>query len=152
MNCFVWFEKRNRHLNHKGFFWPFQCLRSRITPWFVFLKLPISKKTLPHIASDDQVLSLYDLKGQGENISRQSNGEVRFPERYACRDLQYVLSPQLLMIPRREKEVPRQYRFLRYTWRFFFSSSFRSFVRLKYSQRVILYKSSVELLFLWNIV
>ena len=31
---------------------------------------------------------------------------------------------------------------------FFFSSSFRSFVRLKYSQRVILYKSSVELFFM----
>ena len=63
----------------------------------------------------------------------------------------YVLSPQLLMIPRREKEVPRQYRFLRYTLRFFFSSSFRSFVRLKYSQEVILYESHVEL-FLWNII
>ena len=57
----------------------------------------------------------------------------------------YVLSPQLLMIPRREKVVPRQYRFLRYTRRFFFSSSFRSFVRLKYSQKVIVYKSRVEL-------
>ena len=56
----------------------------------------------------------------------------------------YVLSPQLLMIPRREKEVPRQYRFLRYTRRFFFSSSFRSFVRLKYSQKLIVYKSGVE--------
>jgi hypothetical protein len=61
----------------------------------------------------------------------------------------YVLSPQLLMIPRREKEVPRQYRFLRYTRRyFFFSSSFRSFVRLKYSQKVIVYKSGVELFFM----
>ena len=63
-------------------------------------------------SSDDQVLSLYEISAQR---ARQSNDEVRFPERYACRDLQYVLSPQLLMIPRREKEVPRQYRFLRYT-------------------------------------
>ena len=65
-------------------------------------------------SSDDQVLSLYEISAQR---ARQSNDEVRFPERYACRDLQYVLSPQLLMIPRREKEVPRQYRFLRYAIR-----------------------------------
>ena len=74
-------------------------------------------------SSDDQVLSLYEISAQR---ARQSNDEVRFPERYACRDLQYVLSPQLLMIPRREKEVPRQYRFLYYAKIFFF-------VRLKNS-------------------